>query len=136
MKHNRTTAACIVSPNINRQYPRWKYHRTGRSVIVKDADAEAALGEGWGDSPGGPAGLPAGSDPLRWFDQWDLQGLSNDARGRIQAGLLEAQADVVARCQEDGVRQVCLQKIFDLIANEYFNGGLLTESIMAELIPP
>ena len=32
-------------------YPRWKYHPTKRPVIVGDAQAEAALGEGWGDRP-------------------------------------------------------------------------------------
>jgi len=33
------------------QYPRWKYHPTKKAVIVKDAEAEAALGEGWGGKP-------------------------------------------------------------------------------------
>jgi hypothetical protein len=33
------------------EYPRWKYHATKRAVIVRDAQAEAALGEGWGDKP-------------------------------------------------------------------------------------
>jgi hypothetical protein len=77
-------------------FPRCKYHRTGTSVVVNDADAEAALGEGWGDSPGGPSSLPVGSDPLRWYGTWDLQGLSPDARLRIRAGLMHAHADIVA----------------------------------------
>jgi hypothetical protein len=33
------------------QYPRWKYAADGRSLVVDDADAEEALGEGWYDSP-------------------------------------------------------------------------------------
>ena len=32
-------------------YPRWKYHATKQPVTVTDAQAEAALGEGWGDIP-------------------------------------------------------------------------------------
>lgn len=32
-------------------YPKWKYHDSGDAVIVDDADAEAALGEGWHDLP-------------------------------------------------------------------------------------
>ena len=34
-----------------RDYPRWKYHPTKKAVVVNDAQAEAALGEGWGDTP-------------------------------------------------------------------------------------
>jgi hypothetical protein len=37
--------------HVLQNYPKWKYHRSGRSIIVNDADAEAALGEGWSDSP-------------------------------------------------------------------------------------
>jgi hypothetical protein len=32
-------------------YPKWKYHRTLAACIVADAIAEAALGEGWADTP-------------------------------------------------------------------------------------
>jgi hypothetical protein len=33
------------------EFPKMKYHSSGRFVTVKDAQAEAALGEGWGDKP-------------------------------------------------------------------------------------
>lgn len=33
------------------KYPRWKYAADGRSIVVDDADAEEALGDGWYDSP-------------------------------------------------------------------------------------
>ncbi len=49
-----TPAAALpqVSPLLpSQQYPTWKYHPTKRAVIVKDAQAEVALGEGWTDSP-------------------------------------------------------------------------------------
>lgn len=35
----------------NNEYPKWKYHAFEVPVIVKDADAENALGDGWVDSP-------------------------------------------------------------------------------------
>jgi hypothetical protein len=64
-------------------------------------------------------------------------GSQSEAKLRIKAGLLKAQAEVVASSREDGtkVREVCLQKSFDVFADEYFIAGLLTESVMAELIP-
>jgi DNA gyrase inhibitor GyrI len=34
---------------IPEKYPKWKYHKDGRSVIVDDATQEQALGAGWGD---------------------------------------------------------------------------------------
>jgi hypothetical protein len=33
------------------QYPKWKY-KNGKSCVVNDANAEAALGDGWYDTPG------------------------------------------------------------------------------------
>jgi hypothetical protein len=33
------------------EYPKMKYHPNGRRFTVKDAQTEAALGEGWGDKP-------------------------------------------------------------------------------------
>ena len=52
---------------------------------MKDADAEAALGEGWGDSPGGPSGLQD-ADPFQWFDTWP----SNVYALMPEAGLKQA----------------------------------------------
>ena len=37
--------------SLKRVYPRWMYHRTKPAVIVKSQQEEAALGEGWADSP-------------------------------------------------------------------------------------
>jgi hypothetical protein len=37
--------------NPQQEYPKWKYHPTKEAVVVSDAQAEAALGEGWGDKP-------------------------------------------------------------------------------------
>ena len=122
-------------PNVS--FPKWKYHRTGKSVIVHDADAEAALGEGWRDSPAEPFGLPAGSDPVHWSDSWDLPRFNPDASVRIKAGLLDAHADVIESRGEDGsrVREVSMRKAFDMFAKEYLAAGVLTESMLVESIP-
>src|SRR5215831_12751435 len=109
----------------NRQYPKWKYHRTGKSVLVQDADAEASLGEGWGNFPGGPSGLPPGSDPLRHFDEWKLDQLNAKAKVRIKSGLLKAHADVVERSREDVVREDSMKKTFDVFAEEFLAAGCL-----------
>ena len=37
--------------SLKRDYPKWKYHRTGPAVMVKNPDEEADLGEGWADRP-------------------------------------------------------------------------------------
>ena len=36
------------------QYPKWKFHISKPALIVNDAAAEAALGEGWYDHPDEP----------------------------------------------------------------------------------
>jgi hypothetical protein len=123
-------------PYVYQPYPRQKFHRSG-TAIVNDAEAEAALGEGWRDSPNDPFGLPPGSDPLRWLDSWDLSGLAPDAIARIQAGLVDAHADVVSSRGEEGtrVRQESMQKAFNLFAKEFLAAELLTELMMVQAIP-
>lgn len=123
-------------PYVYQPYPRQKYHRSGKTAIVNDAEAEAALGEGWRGSPNDPFVLPPGSDPLRWFDS-GLPGLAPDAVARIQAGLVNAHADVVSSRGEEGtrVRQESMQKAFDLFAKEFLDAGLLTELMMVQTIP-
>lgn len=41
----------ISIPPSNESYPKWKYHPSKPAVIVNDAVAEEALGEGWFDNP-------------------------------------------------------------------------------------
>jgi hypothetical protein len=33
------------------EYPKWKYHRTLPARTVNDPEQEAALGDGWADTP-------------------------------------------------------------------------------------
>jgi len=123
--------------NIDRAYPKCKYHRTGKTTIVKDVDAEAALGEGWGDSPGGPSGLQDDADPFQRFDTWGLECLRSDARGRIRTGMANAHAGVIESGPDPDsrVRQASMRKVFGIFAEEYLRAGLLTESMMDDSIP-
>src|SRR6266704_2380446 len=88
--HDRSEA----KGNVHQRHPKWKYHRTGKSIIVQNSDAEAALGEGWGDSPAGPF-IPQDADPLLCFDQWELESLSDEAKQHIRKGLADAHAAVL-----------------------------------------
>ncbi len=37
--------------DLSKLYPKWKYHRTLPACVVPDPQAEAALGEGWANTP-------------------------------------------------------------------------------------
>jgi hypothetical protein len=126
----------IETPPTYQYYPKCKYHRTGKTAIVNDAEAELGLGEGWGDSPVGPFGLQEGN-PLQWFDEWGLESLVPAARNRIREALTDAQAAVIESGADDGsqVRLASMKRIFDVFAAEYLDAGLLTESMLTESIP-
>jgi len=117
-------------------YPKCKYHRTGKTINVKDAEEEAALGEGWGDSSNGPFGLQ-NADPFRWLDAWGLECLDSDARDRIRAVLANAHADVIdsGADHDSKVRVASMRSVFGLVADEYLNAGLLTESMLEASLP-
>jgi hypothetical protein len=118
------------------EYPKCKYHRTGKTLTVKDADEEAALGEGWGDSSVGPFGL-TDADPLRWFDEWELESLPPEARDRIREGLANVHADVIDSVadHDSSARRTSMRKAFELFTLEYLNAALLTEWVMSQSIP-
>jgi hypothetical protein len=126
----------IEPPPTYREYPKVKYHRTGKIASVNDREAELALGEGWGDSPYGPFGLQEGN-PLRWFDEWGLESVAPAARERIREVLTNAHADVIesGADNESQVRRASMKRIFDVFAAEYLNAGLLTESMLTDAIP-
>lgn len=119
------------------EYPKCKYHRTGKTVTVKDKEEEAELGEGWASSPAGPFGLPEDSDPCRWLFADEIRGLPLDARKRIGAALWEAHAFIHESSADSGTeaRRSSLKKAFDLFAQEYFSAGLLTKSLMNSVLP-
>lgn len=38
-------------PYVHRDYPKWKYHKTRKAMLVRSPAVELALGDGWVDSP-------------------------------------------------------------------------------------
>jgi hypothetical protein len=36
---------------LRKKFPSWRYHRTVPAIIVHSPEEDAALGEGWADSP-------------------------------------------------------------------------------------
>jgi hypothetical protein len=36
---------------LRKKFPSWRYHRTAPAIIVHSPEEEAALGEGWADTP-------------------------------------------------------------------------------------
>ena len=118
------------------EFPKCLYHRNGASVVVKDAGAEAAPGEGWSNKPGGPFILP-GADPLRWLDTWDLGRLSPEAISRIMTELATAHADVVESTEETGdrVRRESMKKAYAIFCEQHLAADLLTELALTESIP-
>jgi hypothetical protein len=118
------------------EYPKLKYHRTGKTASVNDRETELALGEGWGDSPYGPFGLQEGN-PLRWLDEWGLESLVPAARDSIREALTDAHASIIesGADHESQVRRASMKKIFDVVAREHLDAGLLTESMLTDTIP-
>lgn len=123
-------------PFVYQEFPKWKYHRTGKSVIVEDRDAEDALGEGWANSPAGPF-MPPNTDPLHWFDQWELDIVTADARQKMRKALLNAHADVLDADNDadSQVRVASMKRVFDEFADAYVSDGLLTETVLTNDIP-
>ena len=42
---------CAPVTYTHQNFPKWKYHRTEPACTVDDAEQEAALGDGWVDTP-------------------------------------------------------------------------------------
>jgi hypothetical protein len=118
------------------EYPKMRYHRTGKNAVVNDREAELGLGEGWGGSPDGPFGLQEGN-PLQWLDEWGLECLVTAARDRIREALTDAHANVIesGADHDSKVRRASMKKLFDVIAAECLDAGLLTESMLNDTIP-
>src|SRR5437773_784104 len=80
-------------------YPRWRYHWTGKSSLVKNSVEERALGGGWAGTPAAfdpyRGARPAKSEhqnPVKWVDEWPVPGLCSEHRNKIKAALLRADA--------------------------------------------
>lgn len=76
---------------------------------------------------------PSHRTPLFYCETWPFEGLSNGARKRIQARLLETHGDFLDDAK--GQRTPYWIRAYDLIAGEFAADGLLTEDAAERQIP-
>jgi hypothetical protein len=127
---------------IHQEYPKAKYHWTGKTVTVKSLDEEVALGGGWADSPSafdpyiGPRPARTNQqDPTKWVDDWPVSGLSAEHRTKIKAQLLRADAAFWASPESTVADLTSMKLAFDGIAKVLFEAGILTERLLQDEIP-
>ena len=124
-----------------RAYPAAKYHYTGNTIVVKNPEEDAALGGGWADRPNafdpykGPRRLGPQHDPVKWVDQWSVEGLSEGDRKKIKAQLLKAHAAFWKRPDAPNADSEAMRLAFDGVARVLFETGLLNEQPLAKEIP-
>lgn len=74
------------------EFPKWKYHAKNPATVVEDAEAEAALGEAWFDTP---AEAGEGAEPDGYSDE-DRQALFAKAVALGLSPRSNARAETVA----------------------------------------
>jgi hypothetical protein len=123
-------------------YPKVKYHWTNGSVVVENADGEAALGGGWADSPAAFAayrGLrqarQAELKAIQWVDNWPVPEVTSDHRQRIKLELLRADAEFWKSPDTPSAPLTAMRQAFDGIAMVLVVAGVLTESLLRNGIP-
>jgi hypothetical protein len=127
---------------IHQEYPKTKYHWTGKTVTVKSLDEEVALGGGWTDSTSAfdPYKRPRPAktnqrDPKKWVDDWQVSGLSAEHRTKIKAQLLRADAAFWASPESTGADLTSMKLAFDGVAKVLFEAEILTEQLLQGEVP-
>jgi hypothetical protein len=127
---------------MDHQYPKYKYHLTKKAVIVKDPDAEGALGIGWANTEGpfepyrGPRPARCGPQAcLRWVDEWPIPNLSPDLGKRIKSQFLKADALFWKSPDDPATLEGCMQRAFAGVAEVLWDAGIVSESLLENEIP-
>jgi hypothetical protein len=122
-------------------YPACKYHFSGKTIVVKNLEEEAALGGGWGNSPAAfdpykaPRQLGRQHDSVKWVDHWSVEHLSESDRKKIKAQLLRAHGGFWKSPDTLDASAAAMKGAFDGIALVLFKAGLLSEQFLAVDIP-
>ncbi len=123
-------------------YPAAKYHWTKGSVLVNNADEEAALGGGWADTPaafaaytGSRQARTAQQNAIRWVDDWPVPSVTSDHRQKIKIELLRADAEFWKSPDTPCAPLTTMRQAFDGTAMVLFVAGVLTESLLRNEIP-
>jgi hypothetical protein len=111
--------------------------------MVNNAEEEAALGGGWGNSPAAFAPYkgprrdgPEQYDPVKWVDEWPVQVLSEAHRKKIKAQLLKAHAAFWRSPDASNAVTEAMRRAFNGIAQTLFDARLLTVQLLEKDIPP
>ena len=122
-------------------YPSCRYHISGKTAVVNNPVEDEALRSGWCKSPQaferyrGPRQVEPNHDPVRWVDQWPVDGLSESDRRKIKAQLKRAHS-VFWKSPDDPAAEIRAMKLaFDGVARVLFDAGRLTEQLLAKDIP-
>jgi hypothetical protein len=124
-------------------FPACRYHYSGKATTVQNPEEDKALGGGWAKSPTefapyqGPRRLGPQHDPVKWVDQWLVEGMSEDHRKKVKAKLHRAHAAFwrspdAPNADTDAMR---LAFDFDGVAHVLFDAGFLNEPRLAKDIP-
>ena len=71
---------------------------------------------------------------MRWFDEWDLEGLDENARNRVKGGLCAAHACFLTGDAVDGAYEA-MRTVFSAVASAFYSRGLLTTELLTNGIP-
>jgi hypothetical protein len=122
-------------------FPSCRYHYNGETTVVKNPEEDAALGGGWARNPTafdpykGPRRLGPQHDPVKWADQWPVDGLSEGDRRTIKARLKRSHSAFWRLPDDPNADIKAMRLAFDGVAQVLFAAGLLTEQFLANDIP-
>src|ERR1035437_3879697 len=122
-------------------FPSCRYHYSGKTMVVKNPEEDAALGGGWARNPTafdpykGLRRLGPQHDPVKWADQWPVDGLSEGDRRKIKARLQRAHSAFWKLPDDPNADINAMRLAFDGVAQVLFAAGLLTEQLLANDIP-
>jgi len=128
---------------IHQEYPKVKYHWSGKIETIQNAAGETALGGGWANSPSafdaykGPRRARTQErDPCKWLDEWSVPGLSSAHRQKIKAQLLRSAGafDKSPGADPESDALACMRLAFEGIAQVLLDAGILTQNLLRKEI--
>jgi hypothetical protein len=127
---------------VNQVYPSVRYSWNGKTITVRHADEDAALGRGWARTPaafdaykGARPARTEEQDPARWLDEWSVPGLSSGHRKKIKAQLLRADGAFERSPDPDTAALNCMRQAFNGVAQVLLDAGILNGDLLRREIP-
>jgi hypothetical protein len=130
------------STYVYQPYPKLKYHWSGKTTAVQNAEEDAALCIGWAETPaafhpfqGERPPRSAADDPTRCVDAWRVDGLAPEQRRKIQAELLRADALFEQAFDKEDGMIAAMRRAFHGIAKVLLSARVLTKPMLYKEIP-